>query len=226
MKIAIISDIHQSLHWRKIIDQKDDFDKIVFLGDEFDCWANTWPLQMHNAENIVAFKNENPGKVDLCWSNHAISYYLHEQCSGYQFEHVFEIFNFYQRYKELYSIVHVYDRWIISHAGVSEKWMQCCGIKGIHEINPLFNERPDFFRWVGPDGFGDNANEGPLWIRPSSLINNCVEGYNQAVGHTENEQPRTVKKNGRTFVFCDTHEHNYLTVLDTEGDFAEFFSYR
>ena len=222
MKIAIVSDIHQTAHWKSTINQINIFDKIIFLGDEFDCWANKWPLQMDNAEEIIQFKIDNPDKIDLCWSNHATSYFLDERCSGYQSKYAENIKDFYNRYKDYYNVIYVYDKWIFSHAGVSVKWMKCCGINNIEEINPMFKERPNFFRWVGPDGYGNNSNEGPLWIRPEALVNNFVQGYNQVAGHSENIQPKIVKKFKQLLVFCDTTEHNYLTVLDTKTNSVEF----
>jgi len=224
MKIAVVSDIHQTTHWRKLVSKIDDFDKIIFLGDEFDCWTNKWPLQMDNAENIIKFKKSFPDKVDLCWSNHATSYFLDEQCSGYQSEHSIDINEFYSKNKELYNPVYIYDKWIFSHGGVSVKWMKCCGISEPGEINLLFKESPDYFRWVGPDGYGNNPNEGPLWIRPNALMNNFVLGYNQVTGHTENMHPRIEKKHKHIFVFCDTFDHKFLTVLDTETNFVDFFN--
>jgi hypothetical protein len=222
LKIAVISDIHQSAYWRKIIDLKDEYEKIIFLGDEFDYWRNRWPFQMNNALNIITFKKSIPEKIDLCWSNHAISYYLDERCSGFQYVHAAEIRDFYYKYRDLYNVVYIYDNWIFSHGGVSKKWMHRCGITNLDEINLLFRERPDFFRWVGPDSYGNNANEGPLWIRPGALINNCVNDYNQITGHTESTEPQIAKKNNLIFVFCDTEEHNYLTVLDTQTNSVEF----
>ena len=222
MKIAVISDIHQSVYWRKIIEQVDGFDKIIFLGDEFDTWRNKWPAQMDNAHHIITFKKTNMEKVDLCWSNHAISYYLDEQCSGYQREHAMDIIDFYRANSELYNVVYRYDDWIFSHAGVSAKWMKNCGITDVNEINGLFRERPGFFTWVGPDPYGNNSNEGPLWIRPPALVNNWVKDYNQIAGHTENILPRIIKKHSLQFIFCDTPGHNFLTVLDTYSSTADF----
>ena len=177
---------------------------------------------MNNAIEIIAFKKKYPDKVDLCWSNHALSYFLDERCSGYQDIHAADIKQFYEKQKKLYNVIYIYDNWIFSHAGVSVKWMKNCEINEINEINPLFTEKPGFFRWVGPDGYGNNPKEGPLWIRPEALVNNPVIGYNQIVGHTENIQPKTIKKAGQLFVFCDTHEHNYLTILDTESNDVRF----
>ena len=219
MKIAVITDIHGSTYWRAAMKMIDKFDKIIFLGDYFDSWENKWPEQINNVYNIITFKKNFPDEVDLCWANHDISYYLDEKCSGYQFEHKTDIKDFFNKNKELFNVVYIYDKWIFSHAGVSAKWMSCAGIKTPEEINQLFRERPNFFRWVGPDGYGNNPNEGPLWIRPESLIMNSIKGYNQAVGHTEQENmPKIVLKNKQKYVFTDTRKHNYLTVIDTKTD--------
>jgi len=222
LKIAVVSDIHQTSYWKYTIGQINDFDKVIFLGDEFDCWDNVWPLQMDNALEIIQFKKQYPDKVDLCWSNHAISYFLDERCSGYQYHNSLDIKEFYRLNKSLYNVVYIYDNWIFSHGGVSLRWMQCCALNDVNEINQLFRERPNYFRWVGPDGYGNNPNEGPLWIRPKALIKNSVQGFNQVAGHTENSEPLIEKKNNQTFVFCDTPDHNYLTILDTKSGSVDF----
>jgi hypothetical protein len=223
MKIAIITDIHGSTNWRAVMKMVDNFDKIVFLGDYFDSWTNKWPEQMNNACNILTFKKRYPEKIDLCWANHDTSYYLDERCSGYQMEHAIEIKEFFKRQKDQFEVVYVYDKWIFSHAGVSEKWMSFARIKTAEEINLLFKERPNYFRWVGPDSFGNNPNEGPLWIRPESLTINAVKNYNQAVGHTElQDGPKVISKNKLKFVFTDTRKHNHLTIIDTETNEVNF----
>ena len=177
---------------------------------------------MNNAKKIINFKKDNMDKVDLCWSNHAISYYLVERCSGYQGEHAIDIKEFYEKNRSLYNAVYIYDNWIFSHAGVSAKWMKKFMLKTVDEINPYFLESPLSFLWVGPDNFGNNAEEGPLWIRPEALLNNTVLGFNQVSGHTENVQPRIVRKTKQIYVFCDTHDHSYLTIVDTETSSVEF----
>ncbi|WP_461255256.1 metallophosphoesterase [Treponema sp. R80B11-R83G3] len=223
MKIAIVTDIHGSTNWRMVMKRVDEFDKIIFLGDYFDAWTNKWPGQMNNACNIITFKKRFPKKVDLCWANHDTSYYLGERCSGYQLGYAVDIIEFFNKHKEQFEVVYIYDEWIFSHAGVSEEWMSCAGIKTVEEINTLFKESPNYFRWVGPDNFGDNPNEGPLWIRPKSLMNNAVKNYNQAVGHTElYDGPKVICKNKLKFVFTDTGKHDHLTIVDTETNEVTF----
>jgi hypothetical protein len=216
MKIAVIPDIHGSHHWKKIMSHVNDFDKIIFMGDEFDTWTNVWPDQMDNALELIFFKKEYPDKVDLLWSNHAISYYLDEQCSGYQLHHAVDIKEFYNKNKNLYQAISIYGKTIFAHGGVSKEWMHCAGIKSVEEINQLFLERPNFFRWVGPSGFGENENEGPLWIRPNSLAKTAVDGYDQIVGHTEPEDPPYIleAKNEQTITVIDSPKHNYIHKIE------------
>ena len=217
MKIAVIPDQHQHTHWKKIIPRIDEFDKIIFLGDYFDDWKNKWPHQMTNFLSIIKFKKENLEKVDLLWGNHETSYYHDEQCSGYQYEHYFEIVEVLRKNKNLLEVVSIYDKWIFCHAGVSEAWMKCAAITDVNSINDLFKERPNYFRWVGPHGAGDNYNEGPLWIRPNALMANAVDNYHQCVGHTELAVgPTSYLRNDCYFVYTDTREHNYVTIIDTE----------
>jgi len=217
MKIAVIPDIHGSIYWRMTIKMIDKLDKIIFLGDYFDSWENEWPEQINNVNDIIAFKKQCSNKVDLCWGNHDTSYYLNCQCSGYQLEHEKDIKTFFNKNAEFFNVLYIYDKWIFSHAGVSEKWMSCAGIKTPEEINQLFTESPNFFSWFGPDAYGNNANEGPLWIRPESLIMNSIKGYNQAVGHTkQSNTPIIVSKDKHKYVFTDTRKYYYLTIIDTK----------
>jgi hypothetical protein len=121
--------------------------------------------------------------------------------------------------------ISVYDNYIFSHAGVSCKWMRFVDIKDINEINPLFNDNPNMFRWVGPDSYGNNANEGPFWIRPESLYRNSVKGYHQIVGHSEIDFLMFKKSPySKMNILCiDSRTHTHIILLDTEtGEFGIF----
>jgi hypothetical protein len=103
--------------------------------------------------------------------------------------------------------------------------MRCAGIKDINEINQLFIENPNFFRWVGPNNYGNNANEGPLWIRPESLYKTSVKRYHQIVGHTEVDSLGYIKSlySGMNVLCIDSRTHDHLILLDTEvGEFGIF----
>jgi hypothetical protein len=216
MKIAVIPDQHQRSYWKKIMPRINEFDKIIFLGDYFDDWKNKWQHQMNNFQSIIDFKKKYPDKIILLWGNHETSYYFDERCSGYQAEYAIYITTTLKRNNDLIDVVAVYDNWIFAHGGVSEAWMKCAGIKNVSEINQLFKERPNHFRWVGPCSYGNNFNEGPLWIRPDALMKNAVKNYHFCVGHTEDTEPKKSTKDKQIFVFCDTSYHNYLTIIDTK----------
>jgi phosphotransferase system HPr-like phosphotransfer protein len=96
--------------------------------------------------------------------------------------------------------------------------MRCAGIKDIDEVNQLFKERPSFFNWVGPDPYGNNTNEGPLWIRPASLFRTSVKGYNQIVGHTEVDYLgyKQSPYSGMNILCIDSRTHGNIILLNTE----------
>jgi hypothetical protein len=218
MKIAVIPDIHGTHWWEKVVPIADRFDKVIFLGDYFDTWDPLWPDHIDNAYAIWKFKKENADKVNLLWANHDISYYLDERCSGFQFAHEFDIKDCIRiavRDKLLQAAA-IYDDFIFTHAGVSKEWMRCAGISDVAEINDLFIHRPNFFRWVGPNGYGDNINEGPFWIRPNSLLHSAVENWNQVIGHTENIRLEWMISQQNTKVLCiDSPMHSNVIELDT-----------
>ena len=216
MKICVIPDIHQSTHWKKV--DIDSVDKVIFLGDYFDCWENKWPDQIDNFKAIIRLKKRNVGKVDVLFGNHDTSYFLNDQCSGYQPDHTIDIEKAIKDARQYMQAVSIYDGWIFSHAGVSYKWMKCAGIKSVAEINQLFNEKPDYFRWVGPNSYGDNENEGCLWIRVPALMRTAVKGYNQVVGHSEMQDlVLRASPYSKAKILCiDSHDHSNIIELNTE----------
>jgi len=222
MKVIVVPDPHQTTHWRKVRDHIDSVDKVIFLGDYFDTWKNKWPHQINNVSNIIKFKKDYPDKVCLCWGNHETSYYLDEKCSGYQHDRSFDIEEFLRKHNELFEVCFIFDNWIFAHGGISKKWIEVCGIDSdINKINQLFKERPGYFRWVGPNGYGNNYNEGPLWIRPIALAEVAIDNYNQCVGHTEvnsmNVKPpiKWKHQNNGDLLLVDSHEHDCIIELDT-----------
>jgi predicted MPP superfamily phosphohydrolase len=227
LKIICIPDIHQSGHWRKLLEiDLNTIDKIVFLGDYFDCWKNEWPNQGRNFKNIIQFKKDAPDKIDVLFGNHDTSYLLDERCSGYQHHKAKDIKKMIENSMEFMQVISVYDNYIFSHAGVSCKWMKSPGTEDINGINQLFTERPDFFRWVGPDNYGDNYDEGPLWIRPASLSRTSVKEYNQIVGHSEVDLLRYHQSpySGMNLLFVDSPTHENIILLDTEtGDYRKLY---
>jgi hypothetical protein len=68
------------------------------------------------------------------------------------------------------------------------------------------------------DGAGDEEQQGPLWIRPASLIQNPYY-KKQVVGHTEIKFNHYLhlKKNDNDLILIDSPEHNLYQVINTEN---------
>jgi hypothetical protein len=118
--------------------------------------------------------------------------------SGFQDKHYFHIQEALERNMDLLRVLYVTeDRFIISHAGVSASFMAKMehgggpgsspgvdGIDGVEGINAAFLKNRNILNFDGQDIYGDDVTQGPLWIRPNSLLADHVPGYSQIVGHT------------------------------------------
>ena len=75
-KILICPDIHGRTFWLDACREKDDFEKIVFLGDyvspyPYEGISNSMAIEIFN--EVLDFKKENPEKVVLLMGNHDFS---------------------------------------------------------------------------------------------------------------------------------------------------------
>jgi hypothetical protein len=76
--------------------------------------------------------------------------------------------------------------------------------------------------WYGAQGYGDETFQGPLWIRPKSLMKANYDTLRkkiiQVVGHTPQDNIDIKgKATGGRYYFIDTLEYNqgqYLVVTD------------
>lgn len=221
MKILTIPDVHGFEHWKTVADKTDAFDKIVFLGDYFDSYTVSYTKQMKNFKNILDFAETHPETVELCIGNHDIAYITGLGCSGHQWEHETAIRNILTQNLYRLNAVYKHGNWLFSHAGFSKLWLREHNLAHPEEANGLLHCNPSELDWVGPNGFGDNSNESPLWIRPYSLIMNGVDGYNQCVGHTEivpEAEPKGRTQFGNSFLFTDTKHHNEFIALEVDDD--------
>jgi hypothetical protein len=76
--------------------------------------------------------------------------------------------------------------------------------------------------WIGARGYGDESFQGPIWIRPKSLMaanrDTLRKQIRQVVGHTPQDQIDIEgKATGGRYYFIDTLEYGqnqYLVVKD------------
>ena len=136
-KILVCPDCHGRNFWKKpCIEHKDEFDKIVFLGDYLSCYPDEWGpgidykrIAIERFKEIIEFKKENPDKVVLLFGNHDGSYFNTEICEcRTDFKNWREIHNLFTENIKLFDLAwetKVNDtRYFFSHAGIRKEWLR------------------------------------------------------------------------------------------------------
>lgn len=230
MKTIVIGDIHGRSIWKDIVNQ--DYDQVVFLGDYFDTHEDISPSeQINNFNQIMHFARKNPKKVVLLVGNHDFHYMpeAKERYSGYDAEHADIIGQMLiaANLQGLLRLVHPVGRYLMSHAGVTLTW--CMNVVGseLYEIshphakedlircmNDVFKHTPEKLRFSYQDqsGFGEHPSQGPLWVRPNTLLEDAVQGFIHVVGHTMHEG---IKEYPDQAIFMDAlGSREYLVIED------------
>jgi hypothetical protein len=203
MKRYAIGDTHGRNYWKEFIN--DDFDEFYFLGDYFDTRDGiSVDVQISNFKEICSLA-ETDLRIKLCVGNHDFHYMKgvsrNEQYSGYQFYKRFDIQEVLCKYEHLLNVVYLTeDNYLLSHAGVTKTFLKVVNRK-VEELNQLFIENKDAFVFDGFDCYGDDPINGPLWVRPKSLMRDVPDEYKQIVGHTQYDDI-TSTTNGQ-ITFCD-----------------------
>lgn len=197
-----IGDIHGRTCWRKLL--QDPFDEAYFVGDYFDDYDETpTSHQVVNFLHIVRLARSNPN-VHLCLGNHDYHYLrgldFLEKYSGFQNVGYWDINVAIESAMDVIRPVYVTDdRIIVSHAGVTSTFLRECGLTDPLEINGRFLEYRMALAHVQGNREGDDPRNGPIWVRPKSLLADKVPGYRQIVGHTR---------------FDAIHEEDGVTFID------------
>ena len=130
-KIAILPDIHARKFWKEpCLEHKDDFEKIVFLGDYLAPYPDegfTNKQAIDNFKEIIQFKKDNPDKVVLLLGNHDFSYFNYSLCECRtdlkNWKMLNELFAENIKLFDLAWETKIGDkRYFLSHAGVRKGW--------------------------------------------------------------------------------------------------------
>lgn len=189
MKILINPDIHGRVFWKYSIEHKDEFDKIIFLGDYLDAYSPDLLVnEKDNFKEIIQFKKDNLDKVILLLGNHDCHYInskiLHSsRYNPFKASIYHKLFN---DNLDLFQLVYIYNKYLFSHAGVYEEWLKMCDLNldnlinyDLDELAPYLNVL-DYYR-------GGYGNVGScIWadIRDSET-EKLLKGYYHIFGHTQ-----------------------------------------
>lgn len=237
MKTVIIGDVHGHNSWKQVIQQEQDADRIIFVGDYFDSFTVSGLEQIANFQDIIEFKTTTDKEVIMLIGNHDYHYFPEigkNGCSGYQDRMAPSIQHIIDTNREHLQMAYQFDDFLITHAGVSSIWAD--DVLGEWEVETLADQINDMFKFqphnisyrqykqigdqvYGTGGYGDETFQGPLWVRPRSLM---VANYDtlrtkvrQVVGHTHmKEIDIEGKSTGGRYYFIDTMPKHYLVVRD------------
>lgn len=189
MKILINPDIHGRVFWKYSIEYKDEFDKIIFLGDYLDAYSPDLLLKEEdNFKEIIQFKKDNPDKVILLLGNHDCHYIndkIYEASRYNSFKH-----NSYQKLFldniDLFQLIYIYDKYLFSHAGVYQKWIDLNKLTLKDLLDCDLDKLSKSLNWIDyfRGGFYDVGS--CIWadIRDSGT-EKLLKGYYHIFGHTQ-----------------------------------------
>jgi len=150
MNILVIPDVHGRTFWQSAV-EKEECDKIVFLGD----YVDPYPMEgisteeaIDNLRQIIRLKQDNPEKVVLLWGNHDLHYTSDRflrVCGGcrYDREHAGTIRQLMTSEQGMFQLAYETEKTLFTHAGYMRQWGERYGIEPTAEsINSLL-ERGD-----------------------------------------------------------------------------------
>jgi predicted MPP superfamily phosphohydrolase len=240
MKLVAIGDIHGRDYWKQIIDQEQDADTFVFVGDYFDSFTIKGPEQINNFLDIIEFKKQSKVPVILLIGNHDYHYYPGIEdngTSGYQTLMAPSIKHVVDDNKQHLQAAYQVDEFIFTHAGLSSEWLDdnivMWDVPNLAMyVNDLFYYQPQKLAYrsykqvgdqvYGVGGYGSETFQGPLWIRPKALMaanrDTLRKQIIQVVGHTPQDTIDIKgKSTGGRYYFIDTLEYGqnqYLVIKD------------
>ena len=199
MKTLLLGDTHGRTYWKDII-KKETPDRVIFIGDYFDSFSIPAVSQIKNFKDIIEFKESTDIEVVMLIGNHDHHYLSDETYSGFQPAAKWDIQDLLTKNMNHLQVGYSFDDILCSHAGVSPVWMDdMFGWDGwssdnlVQLINDLYKYKPRSFNFshMGYDPYGDHPSQGPMWIRPRSLMssnkgdNGLKKKFIQVVGHTQ-----------------------------------------
>lgn len=232
MKVAVIGDIHGTTKfidcYNNIQKNDTDVDKIIVLGDWFDPYIEVdldTMIERYD-EFIKIWKNDD--RIISILGNHDIAgYIIQNDCTnrtirfGKSRQRITDVIE--QNLSESYLTYKVGD-YMFSHAGVSKEWLNdisqysyCNYVDDIMNCKKGWkeDELSDIcvFDPFDFSGYGENAHQSCVWIRPQALYDCAIDGYNQVVAHTRVEEITKVSlKNGKDLWLVDDQKSNYLII--------------
>lgn len=219
-KILIVPDVHGRSFWHRAEELVNDVDKIIFLGDYLDPYGYegiTFDMALEEFEKILEFKDKYNDKVVLLIGNHDCHYISTSfmDCSRLNYLKRQDIHELYMKHIDKFNLVWEYDKWLFSHAGVHQEWMELCQFT-IDDLKDFKTFREENFPSLACLSFyrgGWNAVGSCVWADlRESLKHELLPEFHHIVGHTQLEANPYRDKN----ITCVDVRRCF--ILDTETE--------
>lgn len=200
MKMLIIPDVHGRDFWK--IPCKENWDKIVFLGD----YTDPYPGEAQQSEvltnliDIVEFKRQNPDNVILLWGNHDLPYWcvpyrtqFDYWCRHDKLRHK-DIEAFFNENLDKFQWAYQEGKFLFTHAGLNNGFSKLLGDRygevNADIINHFFNneEHQPLLAKVSFYRGGIDEFSSPVWADVhehwGKVPNKYISDFFQIFGHT------------------------------------------
>lgn len=234
MKVIIIGDIHGRTTWKEVI--KERADKYIFMGDYFDPYEDiSIESMIENFEQILEFKKSNFENVILLIGNHDFHYLSGNKSSRFNYKtynYLNPILEDLITSKTLQLCYFIKGGVVFSHAGFTETWLDNTFGDDKYVLNEDFiksvkNKNYRNYDFIIKGYFqnlsGDDVFQGPLWVRPRSLIRDFPKSMNvQVIGHTKRIKYKENDDFSGEIILSDILEDNqYLIYENNKFNFKE-----
>ncbi len=224
MKVLCIPDVHGRDKWKDpckaFLEEEEGI--IIFLGDYVDAYGISDDDMINNLADIILLKQTYPDRVILLLGNHDFPYINSRySCSGNRPRIMLALSGLYRSNLNLFQMAYQVHNTLFVHAGLTTDWLDYNNVlierqlvKTLPEyledntyadlLNMLFQgpERSILYHVSGIHG-GYDYWDGPVWVRPSQLIQGLPQGLSQVVGHTHVPKTTVVAHGEQTVTFTD-----------------------
>lgn len=230
MKTLIIPDIHQKIKKADLIFKKESFDRVVFLGDYFDClegegiketceWLRNkfyelgdkavWLIGNHDVPYFEEISKGRPFARQFSQKNYCCTGYSRNRAKTIIRKDLKEFFN----NTKIFCIV---DGYLLSHAGIHPTKLKPFismedNLKFYEDEWEDLKNKLHIYKSrlydIGEDRGGKSKFGDILWLDWKNL--EPIDGMNQIVGHSESDIVRSKGNN-----FCLDCGLNYYGVIE------------
>lgn len=211
--ILIIPDVHGRTFWKDALDDIEDYDKVIFLGDYLDPYPGEgikFVEAMEVLSSIVQLKVENLDKVVLLLGNHDLHYFdpLYRDkamCWRYDEEYAEMAEEYFDIYQDMFQLAYEAEiagqHLLFTHAGVHSVWYEAhrssIGRLNAQNLNKLLNKRKgiEFLAEVSRKRGGLAPVGSIVWNDLSEFESSKdFPGIYQVFGHTQQMESAVIQK--------------------------------